>query len=125
MKKISIIIITWVVMMNGCAKDEPGGFSNEDIADYSKDNYTVNGDVPYNYTINKDLSGFDKTAVLYYFHSSEGDENTWYSSNKAIINEWRKTGKPSPVVVGITFGNRWQLFPKNPEKKRADILNCL
>jgi len=122
MKKIFLIIAAWGFMFNGCTKENASDYLKEEISDYSKDTYTVNAEVRFKYTIYKDLRGFDKTTVLYYFHGSEGNETAWYRSHKSIINEWRKSGRPSPVVVGITFGERWQLFPKIPGKNKSGYL---
>lgn len=115
MKRLLTIFISWGIFMTGCSNDDT-------ITGYSGESCRVNSQLPYTYTIYRDLHGCDCSTVLYYFHGKGGNAATWFDSNKDIISEWRKTGKPSPVVVGISFGERWLLIPKNPVKEKSGYL---
>lgn len=114
MVKKSVILVICGVIMAGCL--------DKNIPDYSIEKFNVDGKIPYKYNVYRDLRGCDNNTILYYMHGFQGDENTWYESNKIIINEWRKSGKPSPVVIGITFGDEWLLIPKNAKKEKSGYL---
>lgn len=51
--------------------------------------------------------------VLYYFHGRGGNSHTWEKDLKPIRDRWRSTGAAAPVVVCVSFGERFLLAPKN------------
>jgi pimeloyl-ACP methyl ester carboxylesterase len=64
------------------------------------------------YAIYRPASGFDDSRLLYYFHGSGGDERTWAQANQGVNSAWEKRGTKPPIVVAVTFGREWLLFPE-------------
>ena len=114
MNKNVIIIIHVLLLAAGCSRG--------DISDYTLETRKASSPVPYSYTIFRDMRASDEDTVLYYMPGSGGDENSWVKSHQGIINEWRKSGKPSPVVVCLSIGPRWALMPRSTGRSKSGYL---
>lgn len=64
------------------------------------------------YDIYRTPSGCDETAVLYYFHGSGGNEHIWAQANRKVIDSWKKRSFKSPLVVAVSYGSDWLMFPE-------------
>ncbi|GEM_PF-4645590 len=115
MKRIFIKITLWGIIVSGCS-------NHETINEYYQQTVRVNSAKSYSFTIYKDMKSSDNSSVIYYLHGSGGDHNSWINSHKKIINEFRLKHKPSPVIIGISFGNRWLLTPEYPGKNKSGFL---
>jgi pimeloyl-ACP methyl ester carboxylesterase len=63
------------------------------------------------YAIYRIATGCAEGTVLYYFHGSGGDEGTWLQANGGIIEAWKARAIKPPIVIAVTFGREWLLFP--------------
>jgi predicted esterase len=66
-------------------------------------------------------SGCDETTVLYYFHGSGGDERSWPQANKELTRAWEASPGKAPVVVGLSFGKDWFIFPAAASTKAVPL----
>jgi predicted esterase len=73
------------------------------------------------YTAYRDLLACDEGSILYYLHGSGGDVTTWLEANRGIIDAWREWGISAPIVVAISFGPDWRLFPEGISGKDISV----
>ena len=109
-KGIYCLIILTILFLTTCGKDE--------MPESMK--YTtgrLDTDPPCNYAVFSDNGNTDYNSVIYYFHGNGGNELSWQYVYADIIKYWNEEKKLFPVVVTITFGEKWILIPKNSSVK--------
>lgn len=53
--------------------------------------------------------------VVYFFHGAGGDHLTWIENGKRIRESWINSSIKPPVVVSVSFGEKWNLTPEHSE----------
>jgi pimeloyl-ACP methyl ester carboxylesterase len=91
------------------------------IDDYGAQTFVAQSLPSCKVAIYKDPRGCDETSVLYYLHGSQGDELTWPGANREVIEAWRKAGGKAPVVVAVSFGLDWYIFPESVPGGRVPL----
>jgi len=64
------------------------------------------------YAVYRDLEGCDESTILYYLHGSDGNVETWPQANRRVVEAWRAMGARAPLVVAVSFGADWRIFPE-------------
>lgn len=103
------------ILITACQVSNPDRY----IVDVKASAYPV----PYRVAIYRDVENSDPYTVLYYFHGSESDESSWGKSYGEIINRWRETERPIPVVISISFGSRWIMTPSVASRPQSGLLD--
>lgn len=71
---------------------------------------TLSG-MSYNWCVDIADKNADGTTLVYFLHGAGGNENVWSQSPayRRVTELWAKTGRPTPVVISVSFGPLWLL----------------
>jgi len=92
-----------------------------EAADLVQETHHSKGKSGLTYAIYRSASGNNSTALLYYFHGTGGDENSWRQSCAGAMAEWERRGIKPPVVVAVTFGSEWLMYPEEASTRAVAL----
>ncbi len=92
-----------------------------ETADLVEETHQSGGKPQFTYAIYRSALGNDSSSLLYYFHGTGGDENSWRLTCRGTMAEWARRGVRPPIVVAVSFGSEWLMYPEKASARAVSL----